>query len=45
MGHKTRRAFLYLAAFPLLDAMVSAREIFSHAGMDLNTPDLEIDGF
>ena len=23
VGHKTRKAFLYLAAFPLLDAMVS----------------------
>lgn len=25
VGRKTRRAFLYLAAFPLLDAMVSVR--------------------
>lgn len=25
VGHKTRKAFLYLAAFPLLDAMVSVQ--------------------
>lgn len=25
VGQKTRKAFLYLAAFPLLDAMVSAQ--------------------
>lgn len=27
VGNKTRRAFLYLAAFPLLDAMVSVEHI------------------
>lgn len=36
VGRKTRKAFLYLAAFPLLDAMVS---------VDLNAPGLEIGGF
>lgn len=52
VGNKTRRAFLYLAAFPLLDAMVSVeyiriipRETFQHARVDLNTCDLEIDEF
>lgn len=35
VGHKTRKAFLYLAAFPLLDAMVSVQTFWA----DLNTPD------
>lgn len=55
VGHKTRKAFLYLAAFPLLDAMVSVlycrvnldekSDIFNHASIGKNTPGLQITVF
>lgn len=54
VGSKTRKAFLYLAAFPLLDAMVSVQyggiilrvvQHFIMQEMDLNTPGLELHSF